>query len=38
MEKDYFDDRSYQAIFNCLIEPGDIAWIRHMYQGETKDS
>lgn len=27
MEKDYFDDRSYQAIFNCLLEPGDIAWI-----------
>ena len=27
MEKDYFDDRSYQAIFNCLIEPGDVAWI-----------
>ena len=27
MEKDYFDDRSYQAIFNCLIELGDIAWI-----------
>lgn len=27
VEKDYFDDRSYQAIFNCLIELGDIAWI-----------
>lgn len=22
-----FDDHSYQAIFNCLIEPCDIAWI-----------
>ena len=27
MEKDYFDDRSYQAIFNCLIEPGDVCMI-----------
>ena len=31
MEKDYFDDRSYQAIFNCLIEPGDVAFVWKMY-------
>lgn len=27
MEKDYFDDRSYQAIFNCLLEPGDVVYV-----------
>lgn len=32
MEKDYFDNRSYQAIFNCLIEPGDVCYVceKHM--------
>lgn len=27
MEKDYFDDRSYQAIHNSLLEPGDVVYI-----------
>lgn len=27
MEKDYFDDRSYQAIHNCLLEPGDVVFV-----------
>lgn len=32
MEKDYFHDRSYQAIFNSLIEPGDVCFVceKHM--------
>lgn len=32
MEKDYFDDRSYQAIHNCLLEPGDVCYVceKHM--------
>lgn len=27
MEKDHFDDRSYQAIHNSLLEPGDVVYI-----------
>ena len=27
VEKDYFDDRSYQAIHNSLLEPGDVVWV-----------
>lgn len=32
MEKDYFDDRSYQAIHNSLLEPGDVVYVceKHM--------
>lgn len=37
MEKDYFPDRSYQAIFNCLIEPGDVCFVceKHMQKQIT---
>lgn len=32
MEKDHFDNRSYQSIFNCLLEPGDVVYVceKHM--------
>ena len=31
MEKDYFDNRSYQAIFNGFIEPGDVCYVWYSY-------
>ena len=31
MEKDHFDDRSYQAIHNSLLEPGDVVYVWYSY-------